>query len=102
MNDKLDELKCTVLLLLNVLFWKNKIERKTYNHIMPTIYGFLNVEYLLHMFRIFLVILTKESITFDDFINFHIDSFKTEINLNEYQFQFEDMYFVSYYNYFLN
>ena len=38
--DKLDELKCAVLLLLNVLFWENKIERKTYNYIMPTIYGF--------------------------------------------------------------
>ena len=93
--DKLDELKCTVLLLLNVLFWKNKIERKTYNYIMPTIYGFFNVEYLLHMFRIFLVILTKESITFDDFIIFLIDSSTKEINLNEYQFKFEDMYFVS-------
>lgn len=101
MNDKLDELKCAILLLLNVLFWKKKIDRKTYNYIMPTIYGFLNKEYLLMMYKLFLVILTKESISFDEYINLHTECFYKEINLNEFQFQFEDLYFVSYYNLFL-
>ena len=63
---------------------------------MPTIYGLLNTDYLIHTYKVFLMILSKDRVSFEEFLEIHTDSIINGINLNDCRFKFEDLYFVSY------
>ena len=64
---------------------------------MPTVYCLLNKEYLLHTYKVFLMILSKDRGSFEDFFELHTKSITEGINLNGCNFKLEELYFVSYY-----